>query len=112
MLVEQRTYTTYPGKWREYLALYEREGFALQQRILGRMVGYYHTEIGALNQIVHLWAYENLVEREQRRGALAAEPQWQAYVAKMLPLLISQESKILTPARFFTPVWQVAPDSV
>ena len=39
MLVEQRTYTAHPGKWRDYLALYEAEGLEVQQRILGRMVG-------------------------------------------------------------------------
>jgi hypothetical protein len=41
MLVEMRTYSTVPGKWREYLALFEAEGLPIQQRILGRMVGYY-----------------------------------------------------------------------
>ncbi len=106
MLVEMRTYTAHPGKWRDYLKLYEAEGLAIQKRILGRMVGYYTTEIGELNQIVHLWAYEDLNERAQRRTALLQEPQWQSYVAKMLPLLQRQESKILTPTSFFQPVWQ------
>ena len=109
MIVEERTYTTHPGKWRDYLALYEAEGLAVQRRILGRMVGYYHTEIGELNQIVHLWAYEDLNEREQRRAALLADPTFKAYVARMLPLLQRQESRILRPAPFFTPMWQAAP---
>ena len=39
MIVEQRTYTAIPGKWRDYLALYQAEGLQIQQRILGRMVG-------------------------------------------------------------------------
>ncbi|MGE8615574.1 MAG: NIPSNAP family protein [Achromobacter veterisilvae] len=106
MIVEQRTYTTHPGKWRDYLALYEAEGLGVQRRILGRMVGYYYSEAGALNQIVHLWAYQDLQEREARRALLAADPQWQAYVRKMLPLLQHQESKLLKPASFFTPSWQ------
>lgn len=63
MLVEERTYTTHPGKYREYLALYEAEGLEIQHRILGRMAGYYYSDIGDLNQIVHLWAYESLDER-------------------------------------------------
>lgn len=106
MLVEQRTYTTHPGKWRDYLALYEAEGLAIQQRILGRMVGYYTAEIGELNQIVHMWAYTDLNERAERRAALMADPQWLSYVQRMLPLLVKQESKILTPAPFFKPQWQ------
>lgn len=106
MLVEQRTYTLQPGKWRDYLALYETEALAIQKRILGRMVGYYSTDIGELNQIVHLWAYEDLNERAARRARLMANPDWLRYVARMTPWLVRQESKILTPAPFFTPQWQ------
>lgn len=105
MIVEERTYTTHPGKWREYLALYEAEGLAIQRRILGRMVGYYHTDIGELNQIVHLWAYEDLNERAERRTRLMENPDFKAYVARMLPLLQSQSSRILRPASFFEPQW-------
>ncbi|MEO6273252.1 MAG: NIPSNAP family protein [Rhodoferax sp.] len=106
MLVEQRTYTTHPGKAREYLALYEAEGLAIQQRILGRMVGYYRTELGELNQVVHLWAYTTLLERQERRAALLDNSQFKLYVQKMLPLLVRQESQILTPAPFFSVTWQ------
>ena len=98
MLVEQRTYTTHPGKWRDYLMLYEAQGLEVQRRILGRMVGYYYSEIGGLNQIVHLWAYEDLNERAARRAELMADADWRAYVVNMLPLLQNQESKILVPA--------------
>jgi hypothetical protein len=106
MFVEQRTYTTLPGKWREYLELYEAEGLEIQRRILGRLVGYYRTDTGALNQIIHMWAYEDLNEREDRRRALLQDADFRRYVKKMLPLLQSQESKILVPTDFFTPVWQ------
>jgi hypothetical protein len=106
MLVEQRTYTTHPGKWRDYLSLYEKEGLPIQLRILGRMVGYYYTDIGELNQIVHMWAYEDLADRTQRRATLGKDANWQAYVGKMLPLLQSQTSKIMVPAPFFEPTWK------
>jgi len=106
MLVEQRTYTTHPGQWRAYLSLYEAKGLAIQRRILGRMVGYYRTETGPLNQVIHMWAYVDMNERAERRELLMADPGWKAYVVEMLPLLQSQESKILLPAAFFTPQWQ------
>jgi len=108
MIVEERTYTTHPGKWREYLALYEAEGMAIQLRILGRMVGYYHADIGELNQIVHLWAYEDLNERAERRVRLMGDAGFKSYVIRMLPLLQSQSSRILMPAAFFQPKWLAA----
>ena len=106
MIVEQRTYISHPGKWREYLELYEAEGLEVQKRIVGRMVGYYTSDIGELNQIVHMWAYTDLNERTERRAALMQDAQWRSYVAKMLPLLQRQESRILLPTRFFQPQWQ------
>lgn len=105
MLVEQRTYTTHPGKWRDYLTLYEAKGLEIQRRILGRMVGYYTVDSGTLNQIVHMWAYCDPQEREDRRAQLMADPDWLEYVRQMMPLLIRQESRILKPTSFFTPRW-------
>ena len=100
MIVDERTYTTKIGKIKEYLELYERKGLAVQTRILGHMVGYFHTEVGPLNQIVHLWAYDNFEERTRRRAQLMADPEWMEYVKEMRPLLEKQENKILIPAPF------------
>src|SRR6266513_1631083 len=100
MIVEMRTYTLHPGKVGPYLALYEAEGLETQTRILGKLVGYYSTEIGDVNQVVHLWAYESFDERLKRRAALFADPTWLAYIPKIVGMLVSQDSKILNPARF------------
>jgi hypothetical protein len=100
MIVEMRTYTLHPGKVANYLRLYEAEGLATQTRILGKLLGYYSTEIGDVNQVVHLWAYESFEDRLKRRAALFADPDWLAYIPKIVPMLITQESKLLNPARF------------
>lgn len=105
MIVEQRTYTLHAGKVPAYLALYAAEGMAIQKPILGRMVGYYATEFGPLNQVIHMWAYESLAERGERRAKLMADPAWQAYVAKVQPLVLTQENKLLTPAPFMRVAW-------
>ena len=68
MIVEMREYTLHAGKVPEYLQLYEREGLEIQREILGHLVGYYTTEVGeAVNQVVHLWAYESFEDRDARR---------------------------------------------
>jgi hypothetical protein len=100
-IVEMRTYTIVPGKIPEYFGLYEREGMAVQESHLGKMAGYYATEIGPVNEVVHLWRYFDLNDRMERRNRLKADPRWQAYIVHMLPLLVSQESRILVPAPFF-----------
>jgi hypothetical protein len=100
MIVEMRTYTLKPGQAGAYLKLYEAEGLATQTRILGRLLGYYSSETGDVNQVIHLWAYEDFAERQKRRAALFADLDWLAYIPKIVPLLVSQESKILNPAKF------------
>lgn len=102
MIVEMREYTLHPGKVPEYFKLYEQEGLEIQRRILGRMVGYYSTEVGpSTNQVVHLWAYDSLDDRTARRQQLQADPGWQSYVKKMRPMLAAQTNRILKPAPFF-----------
>lgn len=100
MIVEQRTYTLQIGAAPKYLALYEAEGLAIQRGILGRLVGYFSSDIGALHQIVHMWAYKDYAEREQRRAVLNADAAWKAYIPKVRELQIAQENKILIPASF------------
>jgi hypothetical protein len=103
MIVEERIYTLHVGKVPEYLSLYEMEGLEVQKSILGRMVGYFQVECGPQNQIVHLWAYRDFQERQERRKELAASPAWKDYVKKIRPLILLQENKILTPAAFSPP---------
>lgn len=103
MLVEQRIYTISPGKVPEYLALYEAEGLEVQSRHLGPPLGYYSSDIGELNQIIHMWGYKDLVDRQNRRAALFADPAWLAVVTKLYALIDQMENKILSPAPFFQP---------
>jgi NIPSNAP len=100
VLVEERIYTLQVGKVPEYLRLYESEGLAIQTRILPRMLGYFFTEFGELNQVVHLWAYESLDQRAETRAELMADEGWQAYLVKLRPLIVRMENKLLVPAPF------------
>ncbi|MEO8936721.1 MAG: NIPSNAP family protein [Burkholderiaceae bacterium] len=100
MFIDLRTYTLYNGKASTFLKLYEEEGLEVQIRILGHLIGYFHTDIGPLNQIVHLWGYHSMDDRFRRRAELQASEAWQSYAVKMRPLVMSIENKILIPAPF------------
>lgn len=112
MIVEQRTYTTRPGCVPEYFRLYESFGLPPQLRILQRMVGYYRSETGPLNQVVHLWAYDNMEDRRRRRNALVADPDFADYTRRMFPLLLSQETVILKPSALVPVAWMSSPPAV
>lgn len=101
MFVEERIYTLVPGKAPDFLKLYEEEGMAIQARHLPYMVGYYSSEIGTLNLIVHLWAFDDINQRVKLREQMVADPDWQDYLKKLMPLIVDQQSRILRPAPFF-----------
>jgi hypothetical protein len=104
MIVEQRSYTLKPGSVAEYLKLYEAEGLKIQKKHLGHLFGYFHTELGALNKVVQMWAYENMADRSKRRAALQADPAWNAYIVKNRPVIVAQQNEILIPAPFSPPL--------
>jgi hypothetical protein len=101
MIVEERIYTIQMGKLNEFLQFYADIGMAVQLRHLGRMYGYFYTEVGKLNQVTHLWAYRDMAERDARRASLDADPAWLAYRGKGGAYLLDQTTRILKPAPFF-----------
>ncbi|MCC7425615.1 MAG: NIPSNAP family protein [Alphaproteobacteria bacterium] len=94
-IVNLRIYTLKPRATPEYLRLFREHGLALQLKYLGAPLGYYQSEIGPLNQIVHLWGYESLADMEARRGARNADPAWKAYGQMNGHLVDHQEDRVL-----------------
>ena len=94
-------YTLHPGTAPEYLKHYQNDGMKVQLRHLPHMVGYYVTESGPLNLVVHLWAYDDLNQRDKCRAAMQADPDWAVYLGKNRPFMISQDTRIMKCAPFF-----------
>lgn len=100
MLYEMRTYRLKTGAVPAYVKLVAEEGIALQQSHLGQLVGYFTSEIGPLNEIVHIWAYASLDDRAARRARLNADPAWLTFLPKIQALIETMENKILLPTAF------------
>lgn len=101
MYVEMRTYTIQVAKAAEYFRNYEEFGMKPQLRHLPHMAGYYVTELGPLNQIIHMWAYDSLDQRDKCRAAMSADPDWKVYLGKNQQFILSQETKVMKCAPFF-----------
>jgi hypothetical protein len=100
VIVEERDYHVYTGKLNELVSLYESEGIALQERYLGRLIGAFTTDVGKLSTYTHLWAYDDYEERRRRRAELQTDQTWVAFLAKIQPLIHTQENRILIPTSF------------
>ncbi len=103
MIYDHRTYTCRPGTVKKQFELYVQLGYEPQRKHLGEPLLYAATETGDINSFVHIWAYESAAERERKRAAMQADPDWQAYIQKSgeAGYLIKQENKILMDAPFF-----------
>ncbi len=105
MLFDVRIYRCRPGTVPKQMALYEAHGMEPQIRNLGQPYFYGIVETGPVNAYVHIWAYESAGDREAKRGAMLADPDWQAFLAMSTDAgyLESQENWLLNEAPFFTP---------
>src|SRR5688572_31266865 len=66
MIYEIRTYQLAPGSQAE---VEKRYGEAYQYRKkYSELTGFFHTEIGPLNEIIHIWRYSDLAERARIRA--------------------------------------------
>jgi hypothetical protein len=102
MIHELRTYTILPGRASEYLELAGGVSRPIRGDRFGKLLGYWGTEHGALNQVVHLWEYADVAARAQARAGLAKEERWlKEYVPRSQPLLVSQENMLLSPMDWY-----------
>jgi len=103
MIFDHRTYICRPGTIKKHLELYEKLGKTPQSRHLGNPLAYLTTETGNVNSYVHIWVYKDAADRATKRAALAADPEWSAFlkISSDAGYLVSQENKIMTPVSFF-----------
>lgn len=102
MLIEERRYLL-KGEYTPamYLDVYKNTGaMELQKNILGNMLGYFVTEVGELNSLVHLWGYDSFEERARRRALLMPETVWQDYLSQIRPMLQSMKNRFMVPTDF------------
>jgi len=102
MIYEIRTYSLKPGKVAEYEAHFA-EAYPTREKY-SPLYGFWHTEIGPLNQLVHIWAYESLQQRADIRAQAAKDTsgKWPPHPGD---LIMTQENDILLPVKNM-PEWK------
>jgi hypothetical protein len=104
MILEERMYTLRVHQVQAFLKIYEKEALPVITKHLGNMVGFYTSEVGMQNMIVHMWAYKDWNDRAQRRKKLFADPAWHAYRVKNSDKIVTQDTRVLETTPFFEPV--------
>ncbi|MBI3635643.1 MAG: NIPSNAP family protein [Candidatus Rokubacteria bacterium] len=92
---ELRWYRTHTGRTGEWLTHF-KEVMPTREKHMHR-VGLWQTEMGQLNEVVHMWAFKDLNDRAAKRAGLATEPAWQAFLGKSGSLLAHMQAIVLVP---------------
>lgn len=100
MIFEVRTYRLAMGSTQEAI---KRFGEAYEHRKkYSEMAAFFYTEIGPLNQIIHIWPYESLQHRTEVRAEANADPNWPPKIAEFQEDMLSE---IFIPFSF-TPAFE------
>jgi len=95
MIYEVRTYDIKP---RSLAEVEKRFGETYEKRKkYSELTAFWHTEIGPLNQILHVWKYKDLEERARIREAAVKDKAWPPNIGEFI---VKQQSDIMIPFPF------------
>ena len=100
MIYEVRTYDLKPGAISQAEDAFA-EALPYREKY-SPIAAFWHTEVGPLNQIIHVWGYESLEERDRLRTQAGKDPNWPP---KITPgAILNMDSEIWHPAPFMNPM--------
>ena len=97
-LVDHRIYTIRLRKMGEFIEVFDRLAMPILLKTLGHPLGFWTSQVGPLNQFVHLWAYKSLADYEARSLARDSHPEFPAYLAASEHLIEAQETRLIRRA--------------
>jgi NIPSNAP len=103
MIYEARTYRVKPRSLGEVLKRFET-GYQIRKK-RSELAAFFYTEIGPLNQIIHIWPYADLAERAEIRALAAQDDGWPPAIGEFVE---RQNAEVFIPSPF-TPVMAPAP---
>jgi hypothetical protein len=101
MFYEVRTYTLRPGTVAEFEERYAKRLPLREQH--SKLGAFWHTEVGTLNQVIHVYPYDDLQQRTAVRDALAKDA-GRAQLPGGREFIVAQETDIMVPAPFMHPL--------
>jgi hypothetical protein len=94
-LVDHRIYTIRLRRMNEFIEVFDRLAMPILLKTLGYPLGFYTSQVGPLNQFVHLWAYQDLADYERRCQARDTHPDFPSYLAASEHLIVAQETRLI-----------------
>ena len=101
MIYDMRIYDLKPGSVPQYMAAVRELALPIRQDYGVKLVGWYFTEIGPLNQVVHIWAFRDFQHMEQAKQQFRGDPRWTGqYLPRVTDLIVAQRNQLMQAADF------------
>ena len=99
MIIEVRTYQLKPNSVAEVEKRFG-EGLPAREK-LSKLTALWHTEVGPLNEITHIWTYDSFEQRTAIRAEAVRTGVWPPKIAEFI---VNMQSEIFVPAPFSPPL--------
>ena len=101
MIYDFRVYTLKPGATPDYMAAVKELALPIRQKYGIKLAGWYYSDIGDLNQVVHIWAYRDHAHLAEAKPQVSADPDWGGkYLPRVRPLIVAQKAYLMLSPDF------------
>ena len=97
-IFELRTYTLHVGKLSAAIKIYENLGWPDLKKYKDNIIRYYVGDVGALNQIIHVWQFQDDNSRRELSKTIYSDKDFIKFASEFRPLILTQENKLMTAA--------------
>jgi len=86
-----------PGKMKELMEVFEKEYLPLSNKFGRKLVAQWATTIGALDEVVDLWAYEDLTHMQRFNEERANSSEFAKASEHLRALIAYEEVRLMVP---------------
>ena len=96
-----RMYTLKPGATPDYMAAVRELALPIRKKYGVKLAGWYYSDVGELNQVVHIWWFEDHAHMADAKAKIAADPDWvQKYLPRVRGLIVAQKTYLMLSPDF------------
>ena len=101
-IYDMRVYDIKPGRVPEYMSAVQEVGLPVREELGVKLAGWFYSEIGPLNQVVHIWAYRDFEDMQKKMRTVSTHPRWISdYIPRVVGLLAAQRDQLMRGGDFF-----------
>ncbi len=89
-----------PGKMNEFMEVFTKEYLPASNRLGRKLAAQWRTTIGTLDEVVDLWAYEDLTQMQRFQEARQKSEEMTKASERLRALIAYEETRLLTPTPY------------